>query len=72
MRSAKIDECFNDPEEREFLQELVEQALGEAHETLEAHNNDAMQGIDLEISVEAAGRQRRRIKFLEDLYSYLE
>ena len=72
MRSAYLDKAFNHSEEREFLRELAEQALGEAHEVLAEHKEDEADVTNFETHVAIIARQERRITFLEDLYANLE
>ena len=74
MRSALLDECF-DEEEREFLQELMEPALHDARETMAQHEIDAGQcesAEDLAVVMASKERQRKRIKFFEILFECLE
>ena len=74
MRSSLLDECFDGHEEQEFLGELVEAALHEAHETLAAHKEDSG-SVDtpdeINLYLENIQRQQRKIKFLDHLYECL-
>jgi len=73
MRSSKINECFDDPAEREFLGQIVEAALGEAHETLASLKEEPIdEMVTAEDYVSNIARQGHMIKFLEELYGYLE
>jgi hypothetical protein len=74
LRSGKLDECFNDSEEREFLAELAEAALHEAHETLASHQEDSRHvdtPAEIDEYVTTVQRQKRKIKFLELLHECL-
>lgn len=70
MRSGHFDDVF-DREEQDFLFELVESALPEARETLQAHI-DAATLEEADDHIEMIERQRRRISFMEKLEDMLE